>query len=370
MSIGDRLQYARQRAALTGPQVSESTGIGTSSLSDFENDKRSPSVSQLQKLAEVNRRSVWFFLEEGPLPREVILWRKRPEEEAPSVEMQFLKLCQQYHRLEMWCGEVNPPCLPEGAGNAVSYTYVDAEALAKQVRDQLELGDRPGLSLLTVLEEVCGVKVFHLDFAPTGTAASTWSDIFGAAVLLNKGNVRWRRNFDLAHELFHLLTWHVFRKPEEANVTSFCASEDEEKFATCFARNLLMPADVAKKAFADKRKDGRLSFEAVFDIARQFDVSVEALLRHLSFLGIVDRGMVENAVDRAKLLAPMLEDRQRSTEPPTWPERYKALAMKALRHGSISIGRFAEYLEISRHEAMKYVEQEVTDDAEVPVTPA
>jgi len=369
MSIGDRLQYARQRAALTGPQVSESTGIGTSSLSDFENDKRSPSVSQLQKLAEVYRRSVGFFLEEGPPPREVILWRKRPDEEAPSVEMQFLKLCEQYHRLEMWCGEVIAPCLPKGSGNAACYTYVDAEALAKQVRDQLELGDRPGLSLLTVLEEVCGVKVFHLDFKPTGTAASTWSDTFGAAVLLNKGSVRWRRNFDLAHELFHLLTWSVFRKSEDANVTSFCASEEEEKLATCFARNLLMPTDVVKKAYSDKRKEGKLSFEAVFDIARQFDVSVEAILRHLSFLGIVDRGMVDNAVDRARLLAPVLEDRQ-STGPPTWPERYKALAMKALRHGSISIGKFAEFLEISRHEAMKYVEQEVTDDEEVPVTPA
>jgi Zn-dependent peptidase ImmA (M78 family) len=284
--------------------------------------------------------------------------------------MQFLKLCQQYHRLEMWCGEVIPPCLPEGSGNAACYTYVDAEALAKQVRDQLELGDRPGLSLLTVLEEVCGVKVFHLDFNPTGTAASCRSDTFGVAVLLNKGNVRWRRNFDLAHELFHLLTWHVFSKAQEAGATSACVSGREEQFATCFARNLLMPADVVKKAFSDKRKDGKLSFEAVFDIARQFDVSVEALLRHMSFLGIVDRGAVDNVVDRAKLLAPMLEDRQESTKPPTWPERYKSLAMKALRHGSISLGKFAEFLEISRHEAMKYVEQEITDDEEVPVTPS
>lgn len=369
MSIGDRLQYARQRAALTGPQVSESTGIGTSSLSDFENGKRSPSVSQLQKLAEVYRRSVGFFLEEGPLPREVVLWREHPAEEAPSVEMQFLKLCGQYHRLEMWCGEVIPSRLPTETVSAANYNYLHAASLAKQVRDQLELGDRPGLSLLTVLEEVCGVKTFHLGFEPTGTAASTWSDTFGAAVLLNKGNVRWRRNFDLAHELFHLLTWPVFRKPEDAHATSFIASQAEEKLATCFARHLLMPADAVRRELSGKFRDGKLIYEAVFDIARQFDVSVEALLRHLSFLGIVDRGMVENVVDRARLLAPMLEDRQ-STNPPTWPERYKALAMKALRHGSISIGRFAEYLEISRHEAMQYVEQEVTDDEEVPVTPS
>ena len=369
MSIGNRLEYARQRVALSGPQVSDKTGIGTSSLSDFENDKRQPSVSQLQKLAEVYRRSVGFFLEEGPLPREMVLWREHPAEEAPSVEAQFLKLCEQYHRLEMWCGEVIQPCLPEESGDAACYGYPNAAALAKQVRDRLELGDRPGLSLLPVLEEVCGVKVFHLDFKPMGTAASTWSDTFGAAVLLNKNHVRWRRNFDLAHEVFHLFTWHVFPKPKEAGATSSCVKGMEEKWATCFARNLLMPADAVTKAYSDKRKDGGLSYEAVFDIARQFDVSVEALLRHMSFLGIVERGMVESAIEHANRLVPVLEDRQR-TEPPTLPERYRALAMKALRHGSISIGRFAEYLAISRQKAMKYVEQEVTDDEEVPVTPA
>jgi hypothetical protein len=46
------------------------------------------------------------------------------------------------------------------------------------------------------------------------------------------------------------------------------------------------------------------------------------------------------------------------------------LAIKALRRGEFAIGRFAEYLNINRQEAMRFVEQEVPDGEEVQVTPA
>jgi Zn-dependent peptidase ImmA (M78 family)/DNA-binding XRE family transcriptional regulator len=371
VSIPERIRYARQRAGLTGSQVRERTGIGESSLSELENGKREPSLSQLQKLASTYRRSISFFLAEEVIPEEVVLWREKPETEAADIEAHFLRLCEQYHNLEVWTNEEIPVCLPLARGYAESYSYGDAEALAKQVRDHMELGDRPGLSLLPVLEEVFGVKVFHLEFEPTGTAASAQSESFGAAILLNMNNVRWRRNFDLAHELFHLLTWDLFRKPGTGETTSSYAGEMEEKFATCFASNLLMPSDVVRTAVNSKVRSGKLTFEDLFDIARQFDVSVEAFLWRVYNLRLFS-GNIEDAkslIERAKGLAPLLEERKDS-EPSIWPERYKALAIKALRHGAISIGRFAEYLDISRQEAMRYVEQEIMDDEEVPLASA
>ena len=371
MSIPERLRYARQRAGLTGPQVRERIGIGGSSLSEFENGKREPSLSQLQKLASTYRRSVSVFLAEGPIPEERVLWRQKPGPEPGDTEGQFLRLCEQYHNLEVWTDEENPVDLPVPERCAEAYCYRDAEALAKQTRDRLDLGDRPGLSLLAVLEEVCGVKIFHLEFEPSGTAASTRSDAFGAAVLLNAKNVRWRRNFDLAHELFHLLTWDRFRGAANGESASSCASEEEERFASCFASNLLMPSDAIGLAIQGKSKGGKLAFEDLFDLARQFDVSVEALLWRMSDLRLVSGGRhkVKDLVGRKKEFARLAKDR-RDTEPLLRPERYTALAVKALRHGQISIGRFAEYLNITRQEAMKYVEQEIMDDEEVPLAPA
>jgi len=372
MDIGDRLRYARERSKLTGSQVKERTGIGGSSISEFENGKRDPSLSQLHALASAYRRSIAFFLSDEPIPEEVVLWREKPQAGSEDVEAHFLRLCEQYHNLEVWVDDKLPLCLPEASGTAETFSYVQAEMLAKRVRNDLQLGDRPALSLLRVLEEVRGVKIFHIAFEPTGTAASTLSETFGAGVLLNASNVRWRRNFDLAHELFHLLTWRVFRSADANGHTASCAGEQEEKYATCFARNLLMPDDVVRVAVNSRLKDGRISFEALHDIARQFDVSLEALQWHMHFLynrGPEGKEQTEQEIARAKTLTPTLE-RRPDSRPPTWPDRYEALAVKALRRGEMSVGRFAEYLNISRQEAMQYVEQEIMDDEEVQITPA
>jgi len=370
LAIADRLSYARSRTGLTLTQVRKRSQIGESSVSEFENGRREPSLSQLQALAAVYHRSVAFFLVEGEIPQETVLWREKPSEGGKDIETTFLRLCEQYRNLEIWTDEVMPQRLPAASGTAESLGYMQAEGLAKSIRDQLELGDRPALSLLLALEEECGVKVFHLDFEPTGTAASARSETFGDATLLNARNVRWRRNYDLAHELFHLLTWSIFRggAPRE---TSVAASEQEEQLANCFASHLLMPAEAMRAAFGEKVRDGKLRFADVYDIARQFDVSAEAVLWRLFSLKLLacTRDDVYAIARRMTSSGGLYEERM-DTKPMKWPERYKALAVRALHGGSVSIGRFAKYLEISRQAAMAYTEQEATDGEEVPLAPA
>ena len=164
----------------------------------------------------------------------------------------------------MWCGETMEPGLPSPRMSVANPGYDHAENLARDVRKQLGLGDRPGIDLLRALEEECGVKVFHRAFEPSGVAASTKSPSFGFAVLLNSKHVRWRRNFDLAHELFHLLTWDVFHS-EESEFSG--PDKREEKLADVFAANLLMPAEAVRAAV---NRRGPLTYEALFGIAREF----------------------------------------------------------------------------------------------------
>jgi XRE family transcriptional regulator, fatty acid utilization regulator len=352
MSVGERLRYAREKVNRTLEEVSTRTGIGVSSLSEYESDKRQPRLNQLQALADFYRKSMAFFLEEGPIAAPVVLWREKPEAPvAGPLESEFLRLCEQYHNLEVWCGESKTCVLPKAAGDAAGFGYPEAERLAYQVAAALQLGDRPGQTLLRVLEEVCRLKVLHLDLAPGGAAASTVSETFGPAVLLNAGSVRWRRNFDLAHELFHLLTWDIFRRTARESEKP---GTDEEKLATCFASRLLMPDAPTKTAIQEAAQDGKLSFAKLYSVARQFDVSVEALLWRMTFL--LNRGDEETKRDIEKLRtqSAMLEDRS-DDRPPSRPPRFRALAVKALRDGEISLGRFSEYLGISRREGEKYL---------------
>lgn len=349
-------------------EVDSRTGIGESSLSEFENGKREPRLAQLQRLAEVYRRSIAFFLGEGDIPQEVVLWRERPDPATSGeVETEFVRLAQQYHNLEVWCGECHPCRLPEATGSAEAFGYREAERLAYQVRSDLQLGERPGRNLKMVLEEDCGVKLFHRSFEPTGTAACMVSDTFGAAVLLNAKNVRWRRNFDLAHELFHLLTWRVFRISEAGECVE--ASDKEEKLATCFASHLLMPTEVTSNSISEVSHDGTVRFSDLFKIARQFDVSVEALFWRMHFLYNRQEEDTRKDIDRYRAVGAAWEDRERD-EPPNRPARFEALARQALRQGHISQGRLAEYLGVSRRQAMEIAEQEALDDEAIQIPPA
>jgi len=366
MSVAERLKYARKAMKLTLREVADRTGIGFSTLSEFENGKREPRLSHLKQLSEAYRRSVNFFLDEGDLVPEVVLWRQKPTSpRAEEVQADLLKLTEQYHNLELWCDDVEELDLPFVSPGTRPFDYAQAEKLAHDFRSKYGLGERPGHTLLRVLEEICRVKVFHLRFEPTGSAACTYSDRYGAAVLLNFHNVRWRRNFDLAHELFHLLTWRVFRR--ESSTETVEASQDEEKLATCFARNLLMPQESLRIAIDSQRGCGtKLSFHGLFEVARQFDVSVEALLWHMSFIYRIPKEQIHQALAKFRDQMSFWDDRERD-EPPKRPLRFQSLARQALQKGLISTGRYAEYLGISRREAMQAVEQDAAEDAEVEV---
>lgn len=368
MALAERLKHARNSLGLTLSAVEERAQVGVSTLSDFENGKREPKLSQLKQLADAYGRPISFFLEEGPVKPDIVLWRKKPDSPAAEeIQVRLQTLAEQYHNLEIWCDEYEPCQIPFASGPPEPrFRYSDAARLAGQFRRSFGLGDRPGQSLLRVLEEVCKVKVLHLPFQPTGSAACCLSERFGAAILLNANHVRWRRNFDLAHELFHLLTWNIFRPGVAGDGVE--ASEKEEKLATCFARNLLMPEEAFREAVdGEVSEEGKLGFRQVFEIARQFDVPVEAALWHLGFVYRIPSDKVRDYVDQWTNQINFWDNREYD-EPPERPLRFRALATQALRQGAMSAGRFAEYLGVSRREAMEVVEQEAVEDAEVEVT--
>jgi Zn-dependent peptidase ImmA (M78 family)/DNA-binding XRE family transcriptional regulator len=356
MHLGQKIRAARERAGLSQAEACRRAELGVSSLSEFENDKRAPSLAQLEALASAYSRSLAALLSDEPEAASTVLWRQRPTTGAEELEARFLRLAEQYANLERWCGDLGRTrALVEAATPNMDRNA--AAEMARSVRQRLGLGDRPALALLRVLEEDYGVKLFHLPFEPTGTAACARSDAFGDAILLNANNVRWRRNYDLAHELFHLLTWSVFRP------VSGTSTENEEKLADKFASALLLPEEALRSAVTQRLTDtNKLTTAALFEIARDFDVSIDALMWRLhDVYGGKDGDYTKARLQALHEVAPLYEERARDVAPPR-PERFRALAVTALRAGERSVGRFAEYLGISRGEAMKYAEQEASAD--------
>jgi transcriptional regulator with XRE-family HTH domain len=98
MNVSDRLKCVRESLKMTLAEAKTQTGIGESSLSDFENGKREPSLTQLHTLANAYKRTLSFFLEESAIASEAILSRKRPQEGAEKIEASFRQLCERYQK--------------------------------------------------------------------------------------------------------------------------------------------------------------------------------------------------------------------------------------------------------------------------------
>ena len=365
MNIGERLKIARNSLGYTQKKVSEQTGIGESSLSAYENNEREPRFSDLSKLAEAYKRSIDFFLADNLLAEPTMLWRDGPskQEEMKETEAEFRRLCQQYHRLELCTAETQKAAFPQpDITSPESFSFLQAESFARKVLNEFCLGDIPAASLKRILEERYYVKIFHLEF--TGSAISTLSDEFGPAVLLNSRNVPWRRNYDLAHELFHLFTWGIFR------VKSKEPGNDEEKLADCFASRLLMPEESLKQRIAaliDKQEQAPL--DRLDDLAREFGVSLDAIVYRLSTLLKIKKGDTEKYLAAAKQLAKLHKPRK-SDEPEMLPQRYCDLAHRALRNGRLSLMQFAKYMNISYKKAQEYLteDEDFTDEkVSIPV---
>ena len=354
MQLGQRLKVARKAIGFTLERAANESGIGQSSLSEFENGKREPKFSQLSRLADVYRKTVEFFLTDEVIIEDVILWRDRPEEEdAKKTEAEFKQLCGQYRNLELLMNEIRSVKLPQADVKRQQFDYRQASHLAESFQRTLLLGDIPSASLKQILEEKFYIKIFHLEFC--GSAISTVSEAFGPAILLNSKSKVWRRNFDLAHELFHLMTWQIFREAKAGNQKP---SEFEEKLANAFASRLLLPTDVVKDRIEQVvGPKGQISLEVLDEIAREFGVSLDALLWRMLYLYNRSAEDIEKYIQRTQHMKSSRPQR-RSDTPDKLPERYCALAIRALREGKLSLMQFKKYMGLSYKEAEQYLTDE------------
>lgn len=362
--IGLRLRHARKSTGLTLEQVADRVGMSVPSLSAYETGQREPSFAQLAKLAKVYHRPIEFFLSEGPLPKETVVWRVKPQSpQAEELESQLLELGRRYHALEEWNGFVRSYGLPKFAFPAESG---EVAGLASRVRRFLGLGDRPGTGLLLELENV-GVKVFHLAFEPRNASASIVGETFGPTVLLNSLASRRERIYALAQALFYLLTGGQFGEGDTEKVAALA-----DHFASC----LLLPDEPVRLAVDHGLRDGKMAFRELDAIAESSDVNparaawvvfrkfreLDAIAKSFDvpsepFLWRVGELFGRSPENTRRDVLSLRADSSFVREPPepasTRPERFVRLALKTYEDGKLALGRLADYLGISRQEAMR-----------------
>lgn len=345
--LGEKIRRRRKTLDISQEMLARLAGFPAhQTISQIEKGEREVKAWELVKLARALRVSVQEILAEGePGPAAAVLWRKQPEEGRTLREAEFLGYCRSYHRLEILAEAQPHRTLPSISVDPERLDWNDITRLAEDVSRELGLGVRPAASLVGVLEERYGVKIWYLDLGQEGSAACVEGD-FGPAILMNRIEAPWRRNFNFAHELFHIITWKS--APPTLLQSKPDLSGRFEQFANHFASNLLLPADSIVHEVNRRIGERGITCADLIGIAREFDVSTEALIWRLVAVGGVARPAAEKllrdenfrALDRSTMFG-------RWWKPPPLPERFVRLAFIAYQKEKISRARLAQYLETS-----------------------
>lgn len=342
-AIGRRIQELRKRLGMNQTTLAEKMGFGSaetiSSIERGDREIKAVEIAQLSRILLVPVADLLMPVEAEPDPS--ILWRAEPMQGREVTEARFLQRCNQYAWLEEAVGVTRLARFPSLEVDPERVNLSDATRLADEVRRQFDLGNRPAAVLEKTLEDVYGVKIWY-DKLEEGSAASVWGK-FGPAILMNSREAPWRRNYNFAHEVFHLITWNSL-PPGLLSERSDLRSK-VESIANAFASQLLLPADPVRMVFYARVTESKIAYSDLVDLARSFDVSTEALLYRLLNLNCFPRAAVTKM-----LRDPAFRELDRCSmsecwhSPPEIPERFVRLAFLAHQKGKLSRSKFASLL--------------------------
>lgn len=350
-----RLKAAREATGLSLGDAATRLGFPSyQTLSNIENGQREVKVSELARFARVYFCNLSDLLtEQAPKTEYAILWRNPPaaEDLKKQTEREIFSLCEQYSMLEKLLGIKSEKGFME-----VTREYINTNSaihrLAKETRNLLGLGQRPACSLQKVLEQDYGVKILYYPLA-YGSAASMVHPDMGKAVVINSNEVPWRQNYDLAHELFHLILWKAFSLDEMKDTLFFA---DVEKKADRFASMLLLPEDEVRRELEQIMANNKhVNFSDIVDIAMDFGVSAKALVYRLASVNLI-KWETADALANDEELAEISRQKRKQEQQTKQSERFNALAVRCLRKGFISRGKFAELIKIDRSDIDDLIE--------------
>lgn len=342
--LGARIRAARERMGWTQEEVANKAGFSAHQIvSQIELGQREIKAAELFRITGALHLDLSSLASGMSTPAPVVLWRKKSDATPAAREARFLERCRRYRSLSMAVEQATADPLPQYPVDANDVGYTFAEDVASRFGSLLDLGPCPAASLAEVLTNRFDVQLWHEDLGTDGSAACARGD-FGAAVMINASDAPWRRNFDLAHELFHLVTWDSL--PPDLLARDEELAGRAERCADVFASNLLLPADAVGAEIDRRRHDGGVKWADLIDIARNFEVSTEALLWRLKSLRRVTADQVlELKKDES---FKRLDRASRSGawwRPAPFPERFVRRAFLASMNGYLSQARLAEFLD-------------------------
>ena len=312
-------------------------------VSDIENGKRSVKAAELLALSEVLDRDVEFFLDPFSAVAEAqYCWRASLNVAGEDLD-RFETLANGWIGMLRWLRgqqeRANRP-LKVSLRLTAHATVEQAQDSAEALVEQFGLGPVPSARLVEWAADELDIPVLFIEPGSRlshGTISGAACDLGDLGVVfVNRGESRVRRSFNIAHELFHILTWEAMR-PDHRESNSMEArhgAKRVEQLADNFVAALLMPrASLDALIGPTQGADA----EHLADIAWQLGVTPVALGWRLFNLKRID------AASRDALFQ-IKRDEDDGPAPPLFSRRFVTMLHSALDRGLLSARKAAKSL--------------------------
>lgn len=350
--LAQKLKKLRESLGFTLKESAQKLGfVNYQTLMSIEDGTREVKASELAKFAKIYYCSLTNLLSDSKEDNKILfLWRSEPSDKAVKkrIESKIINICENYSLLEKLLNiRTNKGFFNITIDDIRNNHNIDE--LAESISSLLNLGSRPACSLRHILEQDYSIKIIYQELEE-GSAISTIHPNAGFTIVINSKESQWRQNFDLAHELFHILTWDL--TINTVNDPNYYAELDKK--ADRFASTLLLPKkEVEKEINKIYDTNLKITISDLVDISKDFEVSVQALIYRLvniRFITFDEAIEIQQDVDLTEL-------RKKGHKKKQPQERLNNLAIKCLRNGLISRGKFAEITEIDRIDIDNFIEK-------------
>lgn len=345
-AIRFRLQALRDKNKMTQSQLADALGFkDRQTLSQIETGDRKLGFEEMVRAAEVFGVGVDYFTDPFELAGEgKFSWRQTNADAQELVEFEHTagKWIAAFRHLARVRGDSIHSSLKRVALTQKS-TFEDAVAEGEAIGAALGLGDTPSSRLAAAVEEKLDTLVLYVDTVTGVSGAACQLDQLNA-VIVNRREHASRRVFDLAHELFHLLTWHTM-PPKHVESDSLPADKSEkrvEQLAENFAAGLLMPTRVIKSYIGSNPMPQGVTLAAwIRALASHFGVSGLALKWRLVNMGLIKKTDVADEFLRGN------GEDNTSHLPARYSKRFVSAISWGIYEGHVSTRRVAQLLRIS-----------------------
>ncbi len=362
--LGSQLRQARLAAGRTEEEIAESLGVSPSSIASWETDADEPSLSELERLAELYSRHLDYFLRETTAPPTGIHFRTTsrdktqdlPRYVGPAVA-KLDELCRTAFELESLLGESLKREF------CVAGDDTEPKALANTERKRLGYDHGPIGYFKGLREklEAQGIRIFVIDIGTEAISGLSWiHDEYGPCILIASWQSAGRRNFTLAHEYAHLLYQHA---PSACDISKELGtySSSEERKANLFAVNFLLPATAVESDFRARQLSAEPSLDDLAPMYRKWGVSSQALVYRLGEIGLISQSWVNHLLPLSEPEIKFVQ-KKGARRTPKWEtrlgKRFIGTAQKAYKEGIVSAGRLASLFDVNVPKAMEILAKE------------